>query len=309
MSDLLDRAIARIAEEHHGIFGCHHLALLGVTPEQRRHRLATGRWVRLYDSAYRIGGAPLRWHGAVLAACWAGGTRAFASHRTALALHRLPGGARDHIEITCPHGRRARHDGLVVHESRVHDNDQLTLVAAIPCTTVERTLFDLAANKKRKTLHLAIDAALRMGTTDVVALRREAERMAKRGRAGSVTFRRAIEARTPGEVLPESAPERLLAQALVDQGLPMPTLQYVVRDAAGDHVARVDLAYPSDKILIEYESFEHHTGAVALVRDSARRNALVALGYVVLSATAADLRNRASRLADSIRAIRAAKAS
>jgi very-short-patch-repair endonuclease len=277
---------------------------LGVSPEARRHRLATGRWVPVHDSAYRVGGAALGWHGTLLAACWAGGTRAFASHRSALALHELPGAARDVIEITCPRARRARHDGVIVHESRVHDDDQLTIVEGIPCTTVERTLFDLAATRRLRTLDLAIDSALRRELTSLSTLRATADRVGKRGRRGTLEFRAALDARAPGDAVPESAPERLLADALVRRGLPAPEFQFVVRDVAGAFVARVDLAYPEDRILVEYESFEHHTGRVALVRDSARRNALVELGFVVFSATAADLRDEARRLADSIRAVR-----
>jgi predicted transcriptional regulator of viral defense system len=304
MTDALDQSIARIAEAHHGLFGREHLVALGVSPEERRHRLATGRWVQVHDSAYRVSGAPLSWHGELLAACWAGGTRAFTSHRSALALHGLPGGVRTVVEITCPRSRRARHDGIVVHETRAHDDGQVTVVDAIPCTTVERTLFDVAATKRRRMLDIAIDAALRLEKTSVVALNVAAERLCKRGRPGSALFRAALDARSPTDVLPESIPERRLGDALVARGLPRPTLQYVVRDLAGEFIARVDLAYPEDGILIEYESFEHHTGKTALVRDSARRNILVGLGYFVLSATAADVRDDARLLAASVRAVR-----
>jgi hypothetical protein len=113
----------------------------------------------------------------------------------------------------------------------------------------------------------------------------------------------AIEEREPTDAIPESPPERLRAAALMRQGLARPSVQHVVRDSSGGFVARVDLAYPQDRILIEYESFEHHTGKLALVRDSVRRNALTELGFVVLSATA-DLRDDARRLATSLRAIR-----
>jgi hypothetical protein len=303
MTDELDIAIARIADAHHGLFGHQHLVLLGVSPEERRHRLATGRWEYVHDSAYRVGGAALGWHGSLLAACWAGGTRAFASHRSALALHQLPGGSRDVIEITCPRSRRARHEGLVVHETRAHDDDQVTLVDAIPCTTIERTLFDLAGMRRRRTLDLALDVALRLEKTSLPSLRALCDQVARRGRRGSAIFRSALEERSPTDALPESAPERLLAAALVARGLPRPVLQHVVLDQSGDFVARADLAYPDDRILIEYESFQHHTGKVALVRDSARRNVLVGLGFVVLSATAADVRDEARRLAASIRAV------
>ena len=53
----------------------------------------------------------------------------------------------------------------------------------------------------------------------------------------------------------------------------MPVLQHEVRDGAV-LVARVDAAYPDFQIALEYDSYEHHTGRAAAVRDSARRNRL-----------------------------------
>jgi hypothetical protein len=304
MTDELDAQIAAIAAGHHGMFARHHLRDLRVTPEERRHRLATGRWEGVHDSAYRIAGTPASWHGTLLAACWAGGTRAVASHRSAAALFELPGGRRDVVEITCPRWRRARHTGVVVHESLALRDDDMTVVDDIPCTTVERTLFDLAAMNRPRTLDLALDAALRRELTSVPDLQAQVERLAKRGRRGSQRFRSAVGDRTPADVLPESPPERLLATALVGQGLARPVLQHVVRDLDGAFVARVDLAYPEERILIEYESFQEHTGKLALVRDSARRNVLTALGFVILTATAADLRDEAAALARAVRRVR-----
>ncbi len=72
----------------------------------------------------------------------------------------------------------------------------------------------------------------------------------------------------------------------------------------GNLVARVDFAYPELRIAIEYDSYEHHTGKVALVRDSARRNAVVALGWAPIAATDADLRQGGDHLAQSLRRAR-----
>jgi hypothetical protein len=41
---------------------------------------------------------------------------------------------------------------------------------------------------------------------------------------------------------------------------------------------------------MEYDSYQHHVGKAALVRDSRRRNALMAIGWIVLAATAEDVR-------------------
>jgi hypothetical protein len=304
MDDFLDRTIGAIAGRSHGLFARIHLDLLGASEEATGHRLAHGRWIREYDGVYRIAGAPRTWESKLLAACWAGGNRACASRSSAAALYTLPGGRRDVIEITCPHSQRARHEQLIVHESRSLLSSDITFVAGIPCTTVERTLFDMASTGHARTLDLAIDAALRRELTTLGDLMTARERLAKRGRRGSVLFKEALSTRTPDAALPGSEPERLLAIALVRQGLPQPQLQYDVRDRDGAFIARVDLAYPEWRILIEYDSFQEHTGKLALIRDSARRNAITALGFQVLTATAVDVRDEAATLSGTIRRLR-----
>jgi very-short-patch-repair endonuclease len=100
-----------------------------------------------------------------------------------------------------------------------------------------------------------------------------------------------------------SEAEAQLVRLLERQGLPRPVAQYEIRDDAR-FVARVDFAYPELRIAIEYDSYEHHVGKQALVRDGARRNAVVALGWLPITATAADLRDGARRLALEIRRAR-----
>ena len=295
-----DEVIARIAQEHHGIFAIQHLDELQTTRQIRLGRIANGRWVRLYDSVYRLAGAPVTWQGALLAACWAGGTRAVASHRSAAALWELPSGNTNLVEVTTPRWRRARHDGLIVHEStRIDDVDRAS-VSNIPCTSPARTLFDLARTLSPMMLDANIDSAIRRRLVELDDLADVAARLATKGRPGGARFRAAVEERTGGSA-PESIPERMLARYLVLQGLPKPALQFEVRTQVGELVARTDLAYPSSKILIEYDSVQEHTGKVALIRDSARRNAVTELGYAVLTATVADLADRGRRLATSVR--------
>lgn len=299
-SEQFDRAVAALAASNHGIVAIHLINGLSTGKGHRQRRLDTGRWVELYPGVYRIAGAPPIWRGDLLAACWAGGTRAVASRRAAAALWGLPGG-RQIVEITCPRWRRAHHGSLIVHESRVLTPHDVTIRDAVPCTTVERTIFDLTGVVGPRTLELALDSALRRELTTVAALSELGDRVAKRGRAGSARYRAAVARRDPDQALPESEPERLLAEALVRQGLPRPVHQFVARNQLGEFVARVDLAYPEHGIVIEYESAVHHTGKVALERDSARRNAIVGCGLVALTATADDLRDDAARLAGVIR--------
>src|SRR4051794_13453117 len=108
----MDKDLARIAERHHGVFAAHHLDALGFTREARSTRIETGRWVGVHDGVFRMAGSPITWRSDLVAACWAGGVRAVASHRSAAAVRSLPSGRTDIVELTCPRWQRARHAGL-----------------------------------------------------------------------------------------------------------------------------------------------------------------------------------------------------
>ncbi len=301
MAKDLDKELAQTAERHHGIFASHHLDDLNFSREARAVRVETGRWVSVHDGVFRMSGSPVTWRSELLAACWAGGTRALASHRSAAALWSLPAGRTDLTELICPRWKRARHDGLLVHESLRIDDEDRAARDRIPCTSPARTLFDLSRSLSPVMLDANIDAALRRELVTVDELRHAEARLVTKGRPGGRRFRAAIESRSIVSALPESIPERLLADKLVRQGLPVPVHQFVIRGVDGAVVARVDLAYPEGMVVIEYDSVEHHTGTAAHLRDSARRNAIGDLGYAVLTATSADLRDRGERLAASIR--------
>jgi len=291
-----DELLTTAAAESHGVFNVAMLDQLGIPHADRHYRTETHRWVRLHSGVYRIAGAPVTWRGELLAACWAGGTRAAASHRSAAALWDLPGAVVDLAEITCPRWRRARHEGLIVHETLALGAADITIVDHIPCTSIERTLFDMCGTGGSGLADLLIDSALRRRLTTIERLLATRDRLAKRGRRGGANFRSAMDRRDPSAALPESEPERMLARYLVANGLPAPVHQHVVRNRRNLFVARVDLAYPEAGVMIEYDSAAHHLGKIALERDSIRRNAMTSLGLRVVTATAADLRDRARQL-------------
>jgi predicted transcriptional regulator of viral defense system/very-short-patch-repair endonuclease len=305
--DSVDALVSHVAESNHGVFAVHHLRELDINRHVRTHRLATGRWELVHEGVYRVVGAPLTWRGRLLAACWAGGTRAVASHRSAGELWELPGRNRNAIEITCPRWRRTQHDHLIVHESLAFDEVDTTVVDQIPVTTVARTLFDLAGVVGPTTLDIAVATALRRHLTTSRELEAILDRLARRGRAGTVKFRAvlALHQSTPAQT--ESEGEHLVMRLLAKHGLPAPVPQYEIRRADGTLLARVDFAYPDLKIAIEYDSYAHHLGTEAHDRDGARRNAVVGMKWWPITATAADLRNGGHRLANEVAHARATR--
>ena len=79
------------------------------------------------------------------------------SHRSAAALLNLRGSARALIDVSTPgRGKRTR-PGIDLHRSTTLKPPDTTRVSNIPCTTVARTLLDLAEVINRRSLERAFD--------------------------------------------------------------------------------------------------------------------------------------------------------
>ena len=300
MDDLI-RA-AEVAEEHHGIIAVHHLDLLGIDRAARARLLASGALHREWHGSYRVVGAPTSWKGVLLGACWAGGTRALASARSAAAVRDLPGGEQKLQEVLCPRWRRARHDTLIVHESKRIDPVDATVVDGIPVTTVERTLFDLGAVCSPLVVERAVEDALRRELTSYDALRATVARLGRQGRNGAGVLRAILGEYEADLRLTDSVRERMMLQIFRKHGLPKPVTQYVVRHN-GREIARVDAALPQYKISFEYQSYQWHLGKRAIERDNLRRRKLQAVQWTEIGVTMADLRSGGAEMCAEIFAI------
>jgi hypothetical protein len=289
-----DAILANHAQQHHGIFRIHHARMAGLTRRQIEQRIAQRRWQELHHDVYRVAGAPSTWLAEILAACWAGGFRAVASHRSAARLHSLPGGRREVLEITCPRWRRARHDGLIVHETKALDQLDIEVVNGIATTTPARTLFDLGGVYRVGLVELALENALRRGLVTLDEVAATVRRLSRPGRPGGPTLRALVLARSPGQRPTDSEMETLLLRGLRDAGLPDPVTQYEIWQGAS-FIGRVDLAYPQARIAIEYDSDEFHSGRLATMRDRSRRHRLVAAGWLPIDVGPADLRRGATQ--------------
>ncbi|MFI5053602.1 MAG: hypothetical protein ACHQDE_04510 [Acidimicrobiia bacterium] len=303
MTATRDFLAAQLATGQYGLITLQQSVALGFTRGDRDHRIRSGRWEVFYPEVYRIRGVPCSWRGDLLAACWAGRPRGIASHRSAAALWDLPGKRTDLVEITCMRWRRTKQDGLIVHEAKALRASDITEVDGIPATTVDLTLMGLGAVCRPAVVEMALDLALRRQLTTIDSITRFVGSLGRQGRNGIGILRALLAVRDPMAGLPESAMETRLKQLLRSHGLPEPVFQFEIRHE-GRFVARVDAAYPDLSIAIEYDSYEHHTGKIALVRDSARRNALVAIQWQTITVTAEDVRLGGDRVFAHLRAAR-----
>jgi hypothetical protein len=164
-------------------------------------------------------------------------------------------------------------------------------VSGIPCTSVVRTVCDLAAILGRDDLELVIEDALRRNLTTVERLRWRNELLG--GRRGTARLRELLLARLPGRAA-ESPWEVRLAQLLRRAHLPEPVRQFDVFDDAGAFVARLDLAYPDRRLAVEFDSERWHSGRQKLDEQSARSNRLTHAGWRVVHATSTSMSDAAA---------------
>jgi very-short-patch-repair endonuclease len=100
----------------------------------------------------------------------------------------------------------------------------------------------------------------------------------------------------------DSCMETRLRLLLVDGGLPCPVVNHHVHDTQGRFVAMPDLTYPDLRIAIEYDGDVHRTDKHTWRRDIARRQALEALGWRVITCTADDVDRTPDRTLSWVRA-------
>ena len=103
-----------------------------------------------------------------MAAVLAAGPRSVLSHRSAAALWGIRRTWGSNVDVTIPSSRRQR-PGITGHVTSI-PADETTFVAAIPVTTVPRTLLDLATVLDHRGVERAMNEAEVQGYTDPLSL-------------------------------------------------------------------------------------------------------------------------------------------
>ena len=294
----LDLAIARLAATQYGSFSRGQAIRAGATKDEIHTRVRQGRWQRVAPSVYRMAGGVVSWRQSLLVACLAWGDGAAASHRGGAPLWKLAGFEAGQIELTVPRPRNRRGPGTI-HRTFLAPVD-VTVIEAIPVTTVARTLIDLASVATIEAVEEALDDALRRGLVSLPRLRWRLDALARPGRPGITAMRKLLDGRDPAAAVPDSVFERRLLRVLREAGLPEPVLQHEVR-ISGRVVAILDFAYPDARLAIEADGYRWHSGRRHWDHDRARRNELTLLGWRVIHVTWTELTRRPSVIVDAIR--------
>lgn len=189
------------------------------------------------------------------------------------------------LHVLNPAGGQIRSvDGLVVHR---REEVPLVTVDGRPVTPPAWTAVEVARALRRPRALATLDAALRSGTCSRAELWRAAVEQA--GRRGIVAVRELIPL---ADALAESPMESEARLAMIDGGLPSPTLQYEIVDGNRE-LRRVDFAWPEYRVAVEYDGVDWHSEPDAMRRDRRRRAALEDVGWIVISIVFEDVRYRA----------------
>lgn len=223
------------------------------------------------------------------AACIVVGPTAVVWGLTALRLYGCSAADAGTVHVITPYNRWSRsHNGLRVHQGRIAA-DSLVTLHELPVVALDLAVCDVLCTVPRRLALTCADQALasqpwpdRARLMGQIADRLD-RRPDRRGTRRAYGLLELIDGAT------ESPPESSLRLLVVDAGFPIPEVQYEIRTIDGEVLWRLDLAWPQARVALEYDGFAAHAGREA--RDAARDDDLERRGWVVVHATAADLRD------------------
>jgi len=265
-----DREIARLVARQHGVVALWQLQALGMSRAATNRRVSAGRLHRVHDGVFAVGHPALIREGRFQAAVLACGPEAVLSHRSAADLWNFRSNGRTVIDVTAPNRRGRSPAGIAAHRNGSLGPVDCTAVVGIACTTVERTLLDLAAVVPVWELRKAIAEAEVLRILDHTALRNLLRR--SRGRRGVARLRLILDELHPQTKRTRSELERLFLRMCKQAGLPEPDVN-VPLDVGGRKL-RPDFLWRDAGLIVETEGRRYHGTDSAFQLDRKREQRL-----------------------------------
>jgi predicted transcriptional regulator of viral defense system len=258
--------------------GLDQLVALGLSARAVQDRASAGRLHRIQRGVYSLVPRTLLtrqgyWMAAVLAA----GTGAVVSHRTAAVLHGLMQYNGRKLDVTVPSANGRRRDAVVVHRSTTLTPCDITVVENVPCTTVARTLLDLADVVDRRRHERAFDQAEVHEVLDMAAITDQLERNASRAAARKT--KTLLAEHYPGSTPTESPLEEAFLALCRRAGLPQPDVQQWINLPDGGDPIRADFLWPQQRVIVETDGEQFHNTAQRRRGDRRKDQRLIVHGF------------------------------
>lgn len=220
----------------------------------------------------------------MLAAVLASGEGAVLSHGSAAELLGLWDKRQGPLDVIAPSQSGRKIQNVRWHNVRRPLAGEIEARNGIPCTTVPRTLVDMAGRTGSASLRRLVEQAAVLRELDV----REVDRILARGRRrGAPNLRAVLEVwRTDDERGPllRSPLEAKLLPLLLESDVPPPECNVKLRIDGGRPV-EIDLLWRDQRLAIEADGEETHGTRAAFQADRRRAQHLVAVGYRVAGVT------------------------
>lgn len=223
------------------------------------------------------------------AALLAHGPRAVISGPTAAWLHGCTAVEPVPTHVLVPYGHASRsRGGLVVHNGRPRDEDIVEL-RDLRVLSLEHVVTDLLCTARPRDALAVTDQALATHPLESreVFRGRVAERLRRRHDPRGTRIGARLLGLASGRA--ESPAESWLLLEVVDLGFPQPEVNWSIRAADGRELYRLDLAWPDQRVAVEYDGYAFHADRAA--EDQRRALDLHRRGWIVIAATADDLRD------------------
>lgn len=293
-----ERWIADLAAAQHGVVARSQLVDAGFSGSAIDRRIAAGRLHPLHAGVFAVGHPHVSTEGNWMAAVLAAGEEGVLSHRSAGALWGICHDAAAFTETTSPE-RHDRRPGLRPHRG-TPATDEVTVRNAIPVTTVERTLIDLAGVLPRPRLARAMDQAEILRLLDLHSLTSLVAR--HRGRRGIGGLRLVVaEFLETGAHLTRSELEDRFLAFLDRVGIRTPETNVPLE--IDGRWFEVDCLWRSEGVVVELNGYAVHGTRRAFETDSERIRVLQAAGLNAVPVTWRQLTRDADKLERDLRSL------
>ncbi len=291
-----DEALAQLALAQHGVMTGGQLARLGLTRQAVSERAATGRLHRVHHGVYAL--VPpqlLSRNGHFMAAVLACGPGAALSHASAAWLLDLRPSGAVKVDITVPTRNGRKRPGIRIHRATTLRSTDVITAENIPCTSIARTIFDLAARQDRRGVERILDRASMLEVIDVRAL---GDQIANNPTARAARVLTAtLSDHRPGSTATESPLEEELLAFTRELHLPDPEVQPWLDLGDGDQPIRPDFLWRAPRVIVEADGYGPHGTRGSFEADRRRDQRASAAGYRTVRITRRQLQDERPRLA------------
>jgi very-short-patch-repair endonuclease len=227
------------------------------------------------------------------------GPGAVLSHRSAAFLHGILDDNRDRADVIAPNRRGRAPKGIAAHRDGTLAPVDRVVIEGIPCTSLARTLLDIAATESSRALRFAVTQAEVEKIFDLAEVVELLKR--SKGRRGVARLRLAIELHDPAEQETRSELEKKLLRIFKWGRLDLPEVNgHLVVDGIS---MMPDFLWRDARLIVEADSRRVHGTATAFEKDRQRDQRLVAAGWTVIHATWHQVTQEPMRLLQTLRGL------